>query len=559
MQKPAHLRITDRFGVEKTHPISKPVFTIGRKPVNDLQLIFGNVSRQHCEIAYETGDYYLVDKGSTTGTFLNGKRIERSPLRHLDVISLGGGDECQIKFVESTSSVVAASAPAARAETRPADTRANVAASEELQKLARYVEVHQAFKFSLDPDDVLCLIVDAAVETTGAERGLLMLRNGDGELEFKVARDRERRHIQSDHFSLSQSVVDEAFRRGRTVILNDAGDESAFVAGASVMNLSLRTVICVPMRRFRMSERMDATLISAPEVIGIIYVDSHSVTGALSRTSLAILESLAFEASKSLENVRLMHEEQEKQRLEREFTLAREVQVELLPNSFCQPDYFEVAAHSVPCRYVGGDFYDLTMLEDGRAVITLADVSGKGIAAALLASMAQGVVQAQINLGLPLAEIIGSLNRVVVQKSSANRFITLFCAILDREGHLVYVNAGHNPPILARSGAPVETLGTGSLMVGAFDFAEYRATEVQLREGDVLVAFSDGVTEAANAAGEMFGDERLERLVETSVGLSAEQIKNRIVEEVLAFTRGLPQGDDITLVAVKVRKAARVG
>jgi serine phosphatase RsbU (regulator of sigma subunit) len=249
------------------------------------------------------------------------------------------------------------------------------------------------------------------------------------------------------------------------------------------------------------------------EPIGVLYVDSRQSQGAFSKTSLTLLESLGFEASKSLESVRLMHQEQEKKRLERELATAREVQVELLPTRFVQPAHFEVAAHSVPCRFVGGDFYDLLTLGNGRAAVILGDVAGKGIAAALLASMAQGVIHAQFNSGLSLPQVLTSLNLVLVEKSDDNRFITLFCALIDPDGTFSYINAGHNPAILVRANGQTDLLTTGSMLLGAFDFAEYEAQQTKLEPGDVLVIFSDGVTEAVDATNQLFGDKRLQELV----------------------------------------------
>jgi sigma-B regulation protein RsbU (phosphoserine phosphatase) len=233
--------------------------------------------------------------------------------------------------------------------------------------------------------------------------------------------------------------------------------------------------------------------------------------------------------------------------------MARAVQVALSPTGFKQPEHFDVAAHNIPSRYVGGDFYDLIPLKDGRSVFALGDVSGKGIAAALLAAMAQGVLQAQFGSNLPLTEVIASLNKVIVHRSASNSFITLFCSVLDREGHLTYINAGHNPPILVRTNGESEELSTKSVVLGAFDFAEYKPLQTRLETGDVVVIFTDGVTEAVNARNEMFGDERLDKLIKSSVNLSAEEIKQRILDEVLAFTRGLPQGDDITLIVLKMK------
>ncbi len=183
----------------------------------------------------------------------------------------------------------------------------------------------------------------------------------------------------------------------------------------------------------------------------------------------------------------------------------------------------------------------------------LGDVSGKGISAALLASMAQGIIQALFDSQLSLSALLTSLNRVLVRKSDSNRFITLFCALIDPDGTFTFANAGHNPAILVRADGKTELLSTGSMLLGAFEDVKYQTQQTKLGPGDVVVTFSDGVTEAVNAANQMFGDMRLEQLVKDSIGLSAKEIKDRIEQEVLTFTRGLPQGDDITLIALKMR------
>lgn len=553
MQTSSELKITDQFGIQRMLPLDKPVFTIGRNSENDLYLLTPSISRQHAEIVFEDGGYYLVDKASKSGSYVNDQRINRTLLRHLDRIQFGGDSNVQIQFVNGPSaSGLRPPSERATLDMPIADAHAT-SASDELQKLARFLEVNQAFKSSFTPEDVLRLIVDAAIEMTAAERGFLMLKNEAGELEFKVARDRARNSLPGANFAMSHSVVKRAMRTNRSVIVNDSDASDSGAAGESALRLDLRSIVCIPLARFKMREQMGATSMLKPDVTGILYVDSRLVTGALSKTSLTLLESLAFEASKCLESVRLMHEEKEKEKLEHELAMAHEVQSALLPMMFRQLDCCEVAARSVPCRQVGGDFYDVIALDDGRTAFILGDVSGKGISAALLAAMAQGGTQAQFSTGLSIAEVITNLNRLIVKRSAANRFITLFCGILDREGNFSYVNAGHNPPILARSDGRLELLSTKSLVLGAFDFAEYEARLTRVEAGDAIVMFSDGVTEAVNASNEMFGDERLERLVRKKAALSAEEIRDRILEEVLTFTRGLPQGDDITLLAIKVK------
>jgi serine phosphatase RsbU (regulator of sigma subunit) len=550
MQKPALLKVVDRLGGKRMMPLNKQVFTIGRSAESDLLLLSNRVSRDHGSIVYDRGTYYLVDNDSTRGLFLNGQRITRSKLRHQDRIAVGGDKDFQIEFLEQDGGAIFDSSPSLNLSQIAAPPGSS--ANEELRRLTRYVEMHQAFKLSPTPDDVLVLIVDAAIEIGNAERGCLMLTNDTGQLEFKVARDNKRRFLAGADFQMSRTVVQDAFNEKRTIVINDwLGDDQSI--GQSALDLNLRNIVCVPLHHFQMKQTMGGTTdMIKQETIGVLYVDSRQSQGAFSKTSLSLLESLAFEASKSLESVRLMHEEQEKKRFEREFATAREVQVELLPTRFVQPAHFEVAAHSVPCRFVGGDFYDLLMLGNGSAAVILGDVSGKGISAALLASMAQGVIHAQFNSGLSLPEVLTSLNRVLVEKSDDNRFITLFCALIDADGTLSYVNAGHNPAILVRASGQTDLLSTGSMLLGAFDFAEYQAQQTRLAPGDVLVIFSDGVTEAVDATNQVFGDERLQELVKENKGLSSKELKNRIEQEVVAFTRGLPQGDDITLIALKM-------
>ncbi|HQR35365.1 MAG TPA: SpoIIE family protein phosphatase [Blastocatellia bacterium] len=556
MQKSAQLKIINRFGVTRFLPLGKPVFTIGRKAENDLQLLSDTVSRQHAEIQYENDTYFVVDVGSKRGTYVNDQRVERCALHHQDRLRIGGDDEQQIIFLDDTvenASAIFNSSPNLTLSQPSKDRTPTASANEELQKLARFVEVNQAFKFSLTPDDVLLLIVDAAIEITQAERGFLMLLNSEGNLEFKVARDRNRNSVIGNEFEMSRSVVEESFKQNRSVIINDSKITMAGLPRDSVRNLSLRSIACIPLRRFQMTENMDTTTILKRDVIGVLYVDSSVSGGMLTQTSLKLLESLAFEATKSLESVRLMHEEAEKKNLEQELGMAREVQIALLPSAIKALDHFEVAAHNIPSRYVGGDFYDLVPLKDNRFVFVLGDVSGKGVAAALLAAMAQGALQVQFASNLPLTDVINSVNKMLAHRSESNRFVTLFCAVLDREGHFTYINAGHNPPILARTSGETEILTTKSVLLGAFDFIEYKPLQTRLKPGDVVVMYTDGVTEAVNNDNEMFSDERLEELVKASIHLSAEQIKQRILDEVLSFTRGLPQGDDITLIVLKLK------
>ena len=547
----AQIKVINRFGVERLLPLDKPLFTIGRKAENDLQLLSDTVSRQHAEIRFENEAFFIHDIGSKRGTYVNDQRVEKCALTHQDRIRIGGDDEQMIVFLaEATEETSIIFDTGAHPISLTYDRAPEASANEELQKLSRFLEVNQAFKHSLNPDDVLCLIVDAAIEMALAERGFLMLLNPKGELEFKVARDKDRNWLVGNEFAMSRSVVEEVFKQNRAVIVNES-TQAAELARHSVRALDLRTIACIPLRSFRMSEKMDATAVLQSDVIGVLYVDSHFTRQPLTNTSVRLLESLAFEATKTLESIRLMHEEREKKQLEEELQLAAQVQSALAPTNFKQPAHFEVAAAMLPSREVGGDFYELMTLTDGRCVFALGDVSGKGIAAAILAGMAQGALQAQFIANLPLTDVITNLNKAIAQRSDANRFLTMFCATLDADGHLTYINAGHNPPLLLRADGTLDKLTTKSVVLGAFDFAKYEAKQTRLQAGDALVIFSDGVTEAADAQGEMFGEDKLDALVQTHGALSAENLKNRLLDEVVTFTKGEPQSDDITMIAVK--------
>ncbi len=549
MQTPGHLLVTDRLGNVKRVPLSKQMITLGRHADNDIQLLSTSVSRHHAEITQEEGVFYIVDKGSKSGTFVNGQLVVRRQLCNLDRIRLGGDHEHEIQYVDARQEPVAEDQ--VRRPEAPQAPASNARA--ELENLAKFLEVNQALKISLSIDEVLRLIVDAAVEITGAERGALLLRDEHGELAFRVARDRDRRTLTSGNFPISRTAVDQAFKGGRSVIVSDLDGNHPLAAAESALHMELRKIVCIPLERFRVRERADATGIFSRDIVGTLYVDSRQATDALSKTSITLLESLAFEASKALESLRLMQEEEQKQRMEREFAMAREVQVALLTNSTLDANHVEVVAHSTPSRYVDGDFYDLFALDDGRSVIVLGDVSGKGIAAALLASMSQGILDAQLRAGHDLCSVITILNRLLVRKTASGKFVTLFCAVLDAAGNLCFVNAGHNPPFLLRASGELETLASNGMVVGAFDFAAYSEGQTRMVPGDVLVAFTDGVTEALGASGEMFGEQRLAAVVKSAAQGGAAEIRDSVLAQVAAFTRGLPQEDDITIVALKMK------
>jgi len=243
---------------------------------------------------------------------------------------------------------------------------------------------------------------------------------------------------------------------------------------------------------------------------------------------------------------------EQRKKLEQELTLAEETQRSLLPQTLPRVKNLSLHGFSKPTRYVGGDFYDFVELASGDVVGVLADVSGKGISASLLSSMLLGCLQMQLRAQVPLHEAVNRLNRFLCEKSSASRFVTMFLFTLDTEGSGKYISAGHNPTYIFRAATgEIEELESNNMIVGAFPYARFDTAPLQLNKGDVLVAYSDGLTEAENPQGEMLGEERVKSIICAEAPLGAKHLETKLLETIQSFTMGRSQTDDITIIIVE--------
>jgi sigma-B regulation protein RsbU (phosphoserine phosphatase) len=249
-------------------------------------------------------------------------------------------------------------------------------------------------------------------------------------------------------------------------------------------------------------------------------------------------------------NARLYHISVQKRKMDEELAIAREIQQALLPSP--KKDLPFVTAHSqnYPCREVGGDYFDYFDMEGGRLGFALGDVAGKGMPAALLSSMLQGIFSAQTLLDLPLPAMISNVNRNLVRRGTGNRFVTFFFGILDPEGNCTYTNAGHNPPFALRRDGTLIELTEGGMVLGLFAEAQYESRTIKLEPGDHLVLYTDGVLEALNTAGEEFGEERLRSLLQENRHNSSTAILGKVHEALAAFSADAPQHDDITVMVL---------
>lgn len=541
MAADAWLEIKDAVGARRV-PIDKDVFAIGRRTGNDLKLNEADISREHAELSHEGGVFTLRDRQSRFGTFVNGERVTERALSHGDLIRLGQNGGVEMVFLCQPIVELRSSADS-HAE------RTMTSAGSEFRQVAALLEGLRALGSARVLDEVLALVIDSAIELSGAERGFIMLADPAGHLVFTVARARGRVTLSGKTFETSRKVPEQVFTDGETLVVQDfTTDADLQAAHGGTIVFGIRSVFCVPLRLVRYVDKADGP--AEQKRIGVLYLDSRERGTLASAGVRSGLETLATEAAVAIENARLYREAVEKAKMEQEMKIAAEIQQALLPPPEWSAAHFEAIGRTVPCRAIGGDFFEYLTLADGASAFVVADVSGKGAPAALLTAITQGVLATQTAFGGGPAEAISRVNEVLVRRAIESRFVTIFYAALAADGRLTFCNAGHNPPFLL-DGTTVRRLETGGLICGLFDHAPYQEETVQLQSGDVLVMFSDGISEALNAAGEEFGDERILECLNRTRGCSAPQILEGLVGTVKEFASGTLQSDDMTAVVLR--------
>jgi len=280
------------------------------------------------------------------------------------------------------------------------------------------------------------------------------------------------------------------------------------------------------------------------------------VTGEkLSETELGFLETLANDAVGAIENAQMVEQMLEKQRMEEELKIARDIQKRLLPEYCPHYDRVEIAARNYSCTEVGGDYYDCLPLDASRLGIAIADVSGKSTPAALLMSNLQASLRALASDGKSVQEIVKKINDLIYQNTTSDKFITFFYGeLLVRESSFTYANAGHNPPILFHQDGSYQFLKEGGIILGMMPHVAYEEATILLQPNDVLVLYTDGITETQNQEEEEFGEEGLIQKIYENLSLSAEEISEKILEAVKTFSNGADQTDDMTLLIVKLKE-----
>jgi serine phosphatase RsbU (regulator of sigma subunit) len=541
-----HILIRDGEGQSSTIPLDRDRITLGRSSAS--QLCYpddAGLSRQHLALVRIANQWHVEDLGSKNGTTLNGRRVERPlPFNPGDRVSAGhltiefAGAEANtaqtVVFVDSPESF------STTATTFVANLDAVLGPGvDDLNKttviqgspqMRALIRAGRELAENRPLSELFTVIMDLSVEAVMAGRGILMTIE-DGELKPRAAR--------GEGFQISRTVRDRVIKDKESLLVRDAMMDKALKEQMSIVEQKVRSMIAVPLQ-------------TNDRVIGLIYVDTPHLMREFTREDLNLLTVMANIAAIRIEHARLVEIETTERAMAKEMQQAAQIQLGLLPKVAPKFAGLEVAGRMVPARTVGGDYYDFIAFADGRVDLIVADVAGKGIPASLIMSSLHARVHVLFEDGEDVGGKVTRLNKHTCGNCPDNRFITFFTAVVEAEtGRVDYANAGHNPALIVRATGGYDTLAEGGLILGIMPTFTYQSASAQLNPGDVLVLYSDGVTEAVDPLDQDFGEERLSNLVGNLRNRPAAEIVEAVHKAVFDFAQGAPQFDDITVVVAR--------
>ncbi|HWW23014.1 MAG TPA: SpoIIE family protein phosphatase [Edaphobacter sp.] len=519
---PAYLVIQDGDH-SRSVPVEPLPFTIGRQADRNLCLSNSQVSRQHAVIREDAEGFFIEDQGSRHGTLINGIRKETSRLHSGDRIQVG------------TSGVVLLfHSNQEHPSTRLLLNRiSGDSAGTELEKLSLFLQAAQSFNNTRVLNDVLSTMIEYTLRLTGAERGFVFLGDNASNLRLESGLNNEGLPL-ADDSKISHSILRDAATSGQEYIIGDVSGEGQPIGRESVVAHELRSVIAIPLRG-RNSDRL----------LGLLYLDSRLRSSTLNRVGRDILHLIATEAANLLENARMVQAERAADLLRNEMEIASNMQQSIMARDLPTFPYARLMARSVPCTEVGGDFYDvIPMEEDNGFVAIVADVSGKGVSAALLASIIQGMMYAQIKSGASLVDTLNTVNSFLFSRVSGRKYVTVVAVHYKPDGTITVVNGGHVQPFLVRKDGTIEPILDGDVPVGLLPNASFHHISANMPAGSRLVLLSDGITESENCNGLEFGATELQR------DLGAADPIQAIFTSLHRFCEGTAPLDDRTLLVI---------
>lgn len=516
--------------------LDRNCYRLGRSASNDLPFPGDqSLSREHLVVERTAEGFTIRDLNSRNGSYVNGVRLTApAGLAHGDRITAGhlsirydtqgefqDAQPREVEFVEQ--------APGVLHDTITADLNTAMQASLQLGALVRAgreLAGHCAL------DELFSLILDLTVDAVKASRGALMTLEAGGQLKPQAVR--------GDTVRISTAIRDRVISNRKSLLVRDTSADLDFAARQSIVAQGIRSFLAVPLQ-------------TDEEVIGFLYLDSPHFVREFTVSDLSLVTVMANIAAIRIEHARLIEAEKMRLLLDRELERAAEIQRRLLPAK--PPDVvgLDLAGYNAPCRTVGGDYYDFLPYADGRVALLIGDVSGKGMGAALLMSSLQARCRVVFENPGDLGAQVADLNRITAANCPANCFITFCAAVLDPAGgELRYCNAGHNAPLLLHANGDLESLETTGLVLGIMPNVSYRENTCHLNRNDLLLLFSDGVTEACRPESEEeFGESRVAQVLHQQRNQPAPVVLEAIKAEIASFTGGAQAADDVTLVTAR--------
>jgi serine phosphatase RsbU (regulator of sigma subunit) len=544
--------LVQRPGAEPERVVLDPALpcSMGRSQESTVVLTDASVSRRHAQIVLRDGAWWVEDLGSKNGTKLNSRRIDGpAELKPGDRVQLG---TFQLVFSASETQATARVGDVERPATMRAlsveefesgtDTRSSMQGlgPERMGNFLRAVDkIGQALLAHRPLDELFQFVVQLASEVLRADRTALLLREGAaGELTARAVQQSDRA---AGDIVISRSIARSTIDQRQAILSSDAQSDTRFREQESVIQQRIHSAMCAP-------------LWHDDDVLGILYVDNVAAPLPFEESDLRLLTLIAHLAAVKIRDTEQREAVEREQRLQEELKRAGTIQEALLPTDPLRRGRTMVAGRIVPSFDVGGDYFDFIDRDRGTLIVGLGDVAGKGMAAALLMTHLHATVRAQVETDRTLREIMGRLNRSIHQNVHGARFITLFLVEIDCErGVATYVNGGHNPPYLLRATGKIEMLATGGPLLGVLPEAGYEAAALTLGAGDVLLLYSDGVTEARSPepAEEEFGDERLAAFLKENRELEPDELVESLIQRVRKFSGEGRLADDVTVVVIR--------
>ncbi len=554
--------IVDVDGKETEHELAEGQTLIGRRPDCPLSIGQPSVSGQHAMMYATAGQYALEDVGSRNGTFVNQKRIEgRVVLKHNDVLRFG---DARARFddppkQQSASadggSLTVANIGLGTLELEPGRVnideagRANITGQVTRSgrfggldvnpeaKLKAVLEISNSLAGTVDLTTLLPKILDTLFNIFRyADRGCILLKDEQsGQMVPRAMR--HRREDEDSTVRLSRTVVSKVLEEKTGILSADAAMDAAFSGSESIADINIRSMMVVPLLG------LDG------EVLGILSIDSQNTLGQFTSDDLDILMTVAGQAALSYENARLVQAYAEKQKQDAELNIAKTVQQALLPKELPKADGYQFFASYDAARAVGGDMYDCFELPEGKVCLSFGDVAGKGVPGALVMSRMASCVQSTMRHVHDVVEAICAINNHMCDSAIEGRFVTYVLSIVDTQNHeVVLANAGHMPPIIRRADGTVEQFDEeqSGPPIAVVDEYPYEAQSRKLGRGDVVLLMTDGVDEAMNSEGELYGLQRVLEFVKNGPS-EAEPLGKALLEDVRRHAGGHPQSDDITI------------